>query len=154
SQCLFTVGLQAKDLTLCAIDAADLVIAIGYDLVEYHPRLWNPKGDKTILHIDFLPAEVDENYLAEVEIVGDIAHTLWMLNQRLERKALTFELGQQASVREQMSAEIMEYKDDDAIGSIRPQKALWDVRQALGADDILLSDVGAHKMWIARYYQC
>ncbi len=59
--CLYTVGLQAKDIVTCAIDAADLVICIGYDLVEYHPRLWNPKGDKRIIHADFLPAEIDEN---------------------------------------------------------------------------------------------
>ena len=75
---LYTIGLQSKDLATCAIDAADLVIAIGYDLVEYHPHLWNARNDKTILHIDFLPAEVDGNYRPALEVVGDVAHTLWM----------------------------------------------------------------------------
>jgi acetolactate synthase-1/2/3 large subunit len=46
------------------------------------------------------------------------------------------------------------HKDDDSQGSIRPQKVLWDVREMMGPEDILLSDVGAHKMWIARHYQC
>jgi acetolactate synthase-1/2/3 large subunit len=153
--CLFTIGLQAKDVVACALDAADLVITLGYDMVEYHPNLWNPRGDKRILHIDFEPAEVDEHYRVEVEVVGDIAHALWMLNDRLDENGdLRFDTGQQKSVRHDMIAEFEEHKDDDTEGLIRPQKALWDARQVLGPEDILLSDVGAHKMWIARHYQC
>ena len=60
----------------------------------------------------------------------------------------------QRKCRERMLDDIAAHKDDDTEGSIRPQKALWDVRAALGPRDILLSGVGAHKMWIARYYQC
>jgi acetolactate synthase-1/2/3 large subunit len=153
--CLFTVGLQAKDLVACALDAADLVITLGYDMVEYHPRLWNADGDKRIAHIDFLPAEVDEHYRVEVEVVGDLAHTLWMLDQRLDAAPdVAWDLSQQSSVRKQMMEDFALNSDDDTTGRIRPQKVLWDVRAALGPDDVLLSDVGAHKMWIARYYQC
>ena len=50
-----------------------------------------------------------------------------------------------------MKQDLEEHRDDDTEGSIRPQKALWDARQVLGKDDLLLSDVGAHKMWIARH---
>jgi len=154
-QSLFTIGLQSKDYTACAVDASDLVISLGYDMVEYEPFLWNKANDKRIVHIDFEPAEVDEHYHAEVEIVGDLAHTLWMLNERLDRDGIPeFDLGQQNSVRGQMLDDFAEYKDDDQKGSIRPQKAIWDVRQVLGPDDILLCDVGAHKMWVARHYQC
>jgi acetolactate synthase-1/2/3 large subunit len=152
--CLFTIGLQAKDFASCAIDAADLVICIGYDLVEYHPRLWNPKNDKRILHIDFLPAEVDEHYQVEAEVVGDIAHTLWALNERLGGTPLTYELHQQKTVRRQMIEEIGLHQNDRTEGLIRPQKVIWDLRQVMGPLDILLSDVGAHKMWVARYYAC
>lgn len=53
-----------------------------------------------------------------------------------------------------MTEEFEAHKDDTTEGKIRPQKALWDARQVLGPSDLLLSDVGAHKMWIARYYQC
>jgi acetolactate synthase-1/2/3 large subunit len=88
-------------------------------------------------------------------VVGDIAHALWMLNDRLDENGdLRFDTGQQKSVRHDMIAEFEEHKDDDTEGLIRPQKALWDARQVLGPEDILLSDVGAHKMWIARHYQC
>ncbi|MCB9556357.1 MAG: acetolactate synthase large subunit [Deltaproteobacteria bacterium] len=151
---MFTIGLQKKDIVACAIDAADLVITLGYDLVEYHPRLWNPGRDKRIIHIDFLPAEVDENYQLFEEIVGDLAHTLWMLNERARAQPVQFDGRQQQEVRRQMLEEFAAHKDDKTVGLIKPQKVLWDVREVLGPQDILLSDVGAHKMWIARYYQC
>jgi acetolactate synthase-1/2/3 large subunit len=154
--CLYTVGLQARDVVACAIEAADLVITIGYDMVEYHPRLWNPGAGKRILHLDFLPAEVDHHYRVEVEVVGDLAHALWMLNERWRALSTPprFELSEQAAVRRELTEEIAAHADDDTQGLIRPQKVLWDVRQVMGPADIVLSDVGAHKMWIARYYQC
>lgn len=153
--CLYTIGLGTKDIVTCGIDASDLVISIGFDLVEYHPSLWNPSADKHIIHMDFLPAETDECYQPELEAVGDLAHSLWMLNEQVNAgESLNFDLSQQAGVRRDMMAEFTEHKDDDTKGSIRPQKILWDVRQALAPEDVLLSDVGAHKMWIARHFQC
>ncbi len=153
--CLYTIGLQAKDVVACAIDASDLVITLGYDMVEYHPRLWNADGGKTIIHADFLPTEIDAHYHPEKEVVGDLAHTLWMLNERVDAASgLRFDTSQQAAVRREMAEELAEHREDDTEGSIRPQKALWDVREVMEPDDILLSDVGAHKMWIARHYQC
>lgn len=153
--CLYTVGLGSRDRVSQAIDEADLVITLGFDMVEYHPQLWNADKDQNILHADFLPAEIDEHYHPQVELIGDLAHTLWMLNERVNLRGLPdydFEL--QRKVREDMAADLAEYKDDDTQGTIRPQKALWDVREVMGPEDILLSDVGAHKMWIARHYQC
>lgn len=150
---LYTIGLGSKDIPACAIDASDLVITIGYDMVEYHPKLWNPGGEKEVLHIDFLPAEIDENYDPSVEIVGDLAHALWMLNERIDAHGpFDFDLSVQRSVRRDMTTELEAHKDDSGSGPIRPQKALWDARQVLNPEDILLSDVGAHKMWIARHW--
>ncbi|HEX9875382.1 MAG TPA: acetolactate synthase large subunit [Gammaproteobacteria bacterium] len=152
--CLFTIGLGAKDLPTVVIDQADLVITLGFDMVEYQPRLWNPSGDKTIIHADFLPAEIDANYHPDVEIVGDLAHTLWMLNERLAGVDLNFDLSGQRKMRAAMLEELSRHADDDTEGLIRPQKVLCDARELLGPSDILLSDVGAHKMWIARHYHC
>ncbi|MGD1933594.1 MAG: acetolactate synthase large subunit [Candidatus Phaeomarinobacter sp.] len=154
--CLYTIGLGKRDIVSLDIDDANLIITLDYDMVEYHPNLRNPGGKKDIIHIDFLPAEIDRNYHPKCELIGDVAHSLWMLNERIwrHRDELSFELEAQRDIRQRMKAELEEYKDDDTEGSIRPQKALWDVRDALGKDDILLSGVGAHKMWIARHYQC
>ena len=153
--CLFTIGLGAKDLPTLVIDEADLVISLGFDMVEYHPRLWNPARNKRIIHADFLPAEIDDHYHAEVELVGDLAHTLWMFNERLASgPPLDLDLSEQRRMRASMQKEFAAFAEDDTEGMLRPQKVLWDVRAALGPGDFLLSDVGAHKMWIARYYQC
>ena len=153
--CLYTIGLGAKDLPTLAVDSADLVITLGFDMVEYHPHLWNPKADKSIIHADFLPAEIDQYYNPDVELVGDLAHTLWMLNERVKQGGLPkYDLSGQADVRARMGEELAQHANDDTDGSIRPQKMLCDLRAVLGPEDILLSDVGAHKMWIARHFHC
>ncbi len=155
--CLYTIGLGSNDYPAIAIEAADVVICLGYDMVEYHPHLWNPRGDKRIVHCDFIPAEIDQHYRIEVEVVGDLAHTLWMLNARVEAlgaDALAYDHGHTRAARAAMKTDLEAHRDDVTEGSIRPQKALWDARQVLGAEDLLLSDVGAHKMWVARHYQC
>ena len=153
--CLYTIGLGAKDLPTLAVDAADLVITLGFDMVEYHPHLWNPNADKSIIHADFLPAEIDQYYNPDVELVGDLAHTLWMLNERVVSRGLPdYDLTDQADIRLRMSEELALHADDDTQGSLRPQKMLYDLRALLAADAIVLSDVGAHKMWIARHYHC
>ena len=153
--CLYTIGLSRKDIPSLAIDQADLILAVGVDIVEYHPRLWNASCDKAILHIDTLPAEIDEFYQPREELIGDIARTLAMLNERLSRVEIpAYDLAAQREVRARMTDELAAHSDDDTRGSLRPQKMLWDVRKLMGPQDILLSDVGAHKMWIARHYHC
>jgi acetolactate synthase-1/2/3 large subunit len=153
--CLYTIGLGSKDYPTLAIDEADLVITIGFDMVEYHPRLWNPHRNKPIIHADFLPAEIDEYYHPQLELIGDLGHTIWMLNERLQIHGTpSYDLSQQAETRRLMQNELAEHAEDDTSGSIRPQKMLWDARKIMGPEDIVLSDVGAHKMWIARHYHC
>ena len=153
--CLYTVGLGSKDHISLAIDDADLVITLGFDMVEYHPQLWNSNKDNRILHADFLPAEIDEHYHPETEVIGDLAHALWKLNEKIDAEGLPeYDFKLQDNSRAKIATDFAEYKDDTTEGTIRPQKAIWDARQVMGPHDILLSDVGAHKMWIARHYQC
>ena len=152
---LFTIGLQQKDYPAHAVDEADLVVTIGYDLVEYPPRLWNPGGKKTVIDIDVSPAEIDADYQPQIELVGEIERSLIGLAEHFERtEHPTYDFAQQRKWRERMIGDLTAYADDDTEGTIRPQKAIADVRAALGPNDILLSGVGAHKMWIARYYHC
>jgi acetolactate synthase-1/2/3 large subunit len=157
--CLFTMGLGSGDYNNLAFDDADLVISCGYDLVEYGPAAWNRtnKDAKKIIHLDFWPAEVDRDYQADVEIVGDLADALWQLNEAVNEiygdRLPLFDIADRAKLRGIMSDEFDAEKDNTSL-PVKPQKVLWDVRRFMGPDDILLSDVGAHKMWIARYYQC
>jgi acetolactate synthase-1/2/3 large subunit len=147
--------LQSKDVVFRAIEAADLIISVGFDMVEYHPRRWNPNGENPVVHIDFLPAEIDEHYNPDIEVIGDVAHAFWMLNERVARDGVpTFDLSYQKRARTEMQQELALHKDDADEGPVRPQKVLWDCRELLRPNDIVLSDVGAHKMWIARHYHC
>ncbi len=155
--CLFTVGLQGRDHVNCAIDAADTVIAVGYDLVEYAPEFWNNGREKTIIHIDFESAEIDVAYPVTVDVVSDIADALWQINEeldrRLEDKATLFDIADRTHLRDAIAADLAAEAADESF-PMKPQRILNDLRKALGPDDIVLSDVGAHKMWVARYYQC
>ncbi len=155
SYCLFTIGLQQRDYTALAVEDADLVIALGYDLVEYPPSLWNADADTPVVHIDFLPAEIDRHYHPTAECVGDLAHALWALTERMIRDgAPDYDLRDQARIRTRLLEEFAAHANDATQAQIRPQKVLWDVGQALAPKDIVLSGVGAHKMWIGRYHHC
>ena len=145
---LGTVGLKAKDLVSFGFEKADVVICVGYDMVEYHPEQWNPDCCKTIVHIDASPAEVDEHYIVEVGVLGDLGEALRAIAWKAKpHEGYFFRRLRQAIVRE-----MAEYAEDQSF-PLKPQKIVWDLRQALALEDIVISDVGAHKMWIARMYQ-
>ena len=146
--CLGAIGLQAHDYVAFGFDRADLVICVGYDMVEYHPRLWNPQRDKKIIHIDASPAEVDAHYILEAGVIGEISDSL----ERIAAKAHRPARAQEHRLRKVIVEEIGAHADDTAF-PVKPQKIIWDLRQALDKDDIVISDVGAHKMWMARMYQ-
>jgi len=145
---LGTIGLKARDLPWFAFEKADVVICIGYDMVEYHPDMWNPKNDKTIIHIDALPAEVDGNYIVAVGVLGDIGTSLRGIALKAKpRKEPPFK-----DIRKSIVEDRAEYSKDKGF-PVKPQKIVWDVREVLGPEDIAISDVGAHKMWMSRMYR-
>jgi acetolactate synthase I/II/III large subunit len=145
---LGTVGLQARDYEMAGFEDADLVIAIGYDLVEHSPKHWNPNRDKQIIVIDSIAAEVDQNFVPDVELIGDVAHVLARLAADCSRSQTT---AGTSRLHEVVMAALNEARDDDQF-PVRPPRALWDLRQALGRNDILVSDVGLHKLWIGRMF--
>jgi acetolactate synthase I/II/III large subunit len=144
---LGTVGLKATDWVSFAFEKADVVICVGYDMVEYHPEQWNPDGNKGIVHIDVCPAEVDEHYILKVGVLGDLGEALRAIAGQAKPQT-TYLLRR---LRETIVREIAEFSDDDSF-PIKPQRIVSDLRRALAADDIVISDVGAHKMWIGRMY--
>lgn len=157
---LFTIGLGSGDYNNLAIDESDLVIAIGYDLVEYSPSAWNriEGGNKKIIHIDYTPAEVDRDYLPNVEIISDLAGALYQLNKallnRLSQTNLPlFNIDSRKKLRTEMLNHLNKNNSDESF-PMKPQRVLADVRSVMSDSDILLSDVGAHKMWVAREYNC
>jgi acetolactate synthase I/II/III large subunit len=145
---LGSVGLQAGDYRMAGFDDADVVLAIGYDLVEHSPEHWNPNRDKTVICIDSVPAEIDAYFMPDVELVGDIYAVLARLGEECRHVP---HQGGSAKLRDVVLGRFEQAKDDDAF-PLQPPRALWEIRQALGREDILISDVGLHKLWIGRMF--
>ncbi|MCH7881798.1 MAG: acetolactate synthase large subunit [Proteobacteria bacterium] len=145
---LGTVGLQAQDYIACGFDRADVVICVGYDMIEYHPHLWNQEKTSKIIHIDMSPAEVDEHYILECGVIGDINAAL----KGIAAEAVPKSGSQAQTLREIIVEELTAHAENDSFPMV-PQRIILDLRKALEPEDIVVSDVGAHKMWIARMYQ-
>jgi acetolactate synthase-1/2/3 large subunit len=145
---LGTVGLQSRDYALAGFEDADVVITVGYDLVEHAPANWNPRRDKRILCIDTVAPEVDEHFITEAELVGDLYHILSRLAEELRDAPRETP---RSRLDEIVLGRFAHAADDDAF-PMQPPRALWEIRQALGPRDILVSDVGLHKLWIARMF--
>jgi acetolactate synthase-1/2/3 large subunit len=146
---LGTVGLQSRDYAMAGFEDADVVIAVGYDLVEHAPEHWNPDADKQIVVIDTVAAEIDEFFIPAVELIGDIAHVVARLAAGCSRKR------SQPPESDRLRQLVMGALDDartDAHFPVRPPRVLTDIRDALGRSDLLVSDVGLHKLWIGRIF--
>jgi acetolactate synthase-1/2/3 large subunit len=146
---LWAVGLQQRDLISCAFDRSDLIIAVGYDLIEYSPKKWNPDGKLPIIHIGMTPAEIDSSYAPVVEVVGDITDSLIDILKRADRQNKPTPVT--AGLKTEIRADYETYANDTGF-PIKPQKLIYDLRQVMGPEDIAICDVGAHKMWMARHY--
>jgi acetolactate synthase-1/2/3 large subunit len=145
---LGAVGLQSGDYRMAGFEDADVVLAIGYDLVEHSPEHWNPKRDKRIICIDSVPAEIDAFFIPEVELIGDPYHILARLGEECRHVP---HQGGSDRLRELVRGRFEAAKDDDHF-PVQPPRALYEIRQALGREDILVSDVGLHKLWIGRMF--
>ncbi len=148
---LWSVGLQQRDFIACGFDHADLVIAIGYDLIEFSPKKWNMECNIPIVHIAADAAEIDSSYIPQVEVIGDISDSLNEILKIADRHGKPEPYA--ISLRGNIRADYEQYAQDDGF-PIKPQKLIYDLRQVMGPEDIVISDVGAHKMWMARHYHC
>ena len=146
-----TAGLQKGDYENGGFAKADLVICVGFDMVEYHPHLWNPNNLHTIIHIDTKKSEVDNRYIPEIELIGNIGPNLKALGEAIETPIESTDI--EFHLRHAMIEEMNRCRKSDAWPML-PQKIIWDLRTAMGSSDIAISDVGAHKMWMARMFRC
>lgn len=147
---LWTIGIPQKDYVNKAFYMADTVIAIGYDIVECAPSKWDARPDMTIIHIDTQSADVNRDYQPAVEVVGEISESIYEILRMVRRSSIPKEM---LAIRQQMETEQLEMAADDSF-PMKPARILSDIRKVMGRQDILVSDVGAHKMWIARHYNC
>ena len=146
---LLTVGIQAYDFNQAGLNDADLIICIGYDHVEYDPKIWNPRGSKRIVHLDFTPAEISTNYATEVEIVADIRESIELLLEMCRKPA---NANRTSELRASLLARVDSWRQQSE-GTLKPPAILEKLRETLAQDDVLVSDVGAHKIWIGRFFE-
>ncbi|MEX0984628.1 MAG: acetolactate synthase large subunit [Actinomycetota bacterium] len=145
---LGTIGFMVKDYANFGFDRADVVVAVGYDLVEYSPQRWNPASDKKIIHVHRTVAEVDENYTLEVGLQGSIGGTLDAIAAAASIHPVS---GTVPPVKDLLREELERGSADDRF-PLAPARIVTEIRAVMGRQDIVLSDTGAAKMWMARLY--
>lgn len=147
---LGNTALSANDFVHRAVEAADLIINVGHDVVEKPPFFMHPDGVK-VIHINFSSAAVDPVYFPQVEVVGDIANSIWRLIEEMTPQA-HWDFSRFMTVREAAETSVAEGADDDRF-PIYPQRLVADVRQAIQKRGIIALDNGVYKIWFARNYK-
>ncbi len=149
--CLGTAALSDNDYIHCAIERADLIINVGHDVVEKPPFIMYQGGTK-VIHVNFLPSDVDETYFPQLDVTGDIACNIKSMFEEVKKQE-HWDKEFFLRVRDQAQEHITGYFNDNSF-PIVPQRVVKIVRDALGKDDILTLDNGIYKIWFARNYKC
>ncbi|HQJ26060.1 MAG TPA: acetolactate synthase large subunit [Thermoleophilia bacterium] len=146
---LFTAGLARQDYPQGLLGQADLVVAVGYDMIEWPPSAWNPEGRQRIVCIDTVAPEIDAHFVPEVELIGDLSRILYQLAGLLEGK----EVGSvERRPYQRAFRRVLDAGTDDDF-PVKPQRVLRDLREVLAPGDVLVSDVGVHKLWVGRFWE-
>ena len=144
---LFTIGGRPYKDGLLPLEKADLVIAIGFDLVEYDPVMWNKDQSRKVLNIHTIQAETDAHFPVELDLVGDLSNTLKALLELVSRRTEPLEHNQIRSRR------VKELQTIPSTDQELPRKVMWTLSEKLPKESIVISDVGLHKVWVSRWYQ-
>jgi acetolactate synthase-1/2/3 large subunit len=147
---LFSLGIHKRDYVNCALEDADLVITVGYNIVEFPPSVWNERKDKRIVHVDFVMAEPDVYYRPELEVVGDISNALWAIRTRIGDAS--FDNAHHATLRK-IFDEKLHVKTCADRAPLNPQCLVHGVREVMDRDGIVCLDNGIYKIWFARQYK-
>jgi len=147
---LMTLDSGDHDEAATAIADADLVLAVGYDIAEHDPASWRREGDSTVVHVDSEPAEVYEAYNPDVEVVADIEATLSALADWAIDAGVAFAPDWYADLRAHIVEDVDREPGPEAPFAVRD--VLPVLREAMTAEDVLVSDVGSHKMAIAQNF--
>jgi len=149
--CLGCAALSDGDFVHRAIAKADLILNVGHDVVEKPPFFMRDDDPMKVIHINFKPASVDAVYFPQLEVVGDIANSIWQIQQLLKNQA-GWDFSYFSKVREHLEAHIRKDADSERFPLI-PQRIVRDVREAVPSDGILCLDNGMYKLWFARSYK-
>jgi acetolactate synthase-1/2/3 large subunit len=132
------------------LDAADAVVAVGYNPIEYEPRLWNKGRKRHLIHIDAVPADIDKDYRPQLELTGDIAATLHALAAQVEPKKSAAD----AKLLDDIGRDRREFSERAAALNgvpIHPMRLVHELQNLLSDDMTLCLDMGSFHIWLARH---
>ncbi len=147
---LGNAALSAGDFVHRAIEASDLIINVGHDVIEKPPFFMKPGGAE-VIHVSFRSAEVDPVYFPQIEVIGDIANAIWQMDTVLKKQS-HWNFSAMMRVKEKHDANILEGADDPRF-PVYPQRMVAEVRKVMPDDGIICLDNGVYKIWFARNYR-
>lgn len=150
SKFLGNAALSSGDFVHRALDSADLILNVGHDVIE-KPPFFMVRGGTEVIHVNFRSAEVDPVYFPQIEVVGDIANSIWQISEALTDQE-QWDFTRILQIREANEAQIIEGADDGRF-PIYPQRVVADLRRAMPSDGIVALDNGIYKIWFARNYK-
>jgi acetolactate synthase-1/2/3 large subunit len=150
-QFLGTAALSDHDFLHCAINRADLIINVGHDVIEKPPFFMKENGTK-VIHINFFPAEVDEVYFPQLNVVGDIASSVIHIAQHIKNKE-NWDFSYFGRIKNEVESHLTKYSEDNRF-PVLPQRLVHIIRESLPDDGIVTLDNGVYKIWFARNYKC
>ncbi len=150
-QFLGTAALSDNDFLHCAIHRADLIINVGHDVIEKPPFFMEDDGAK-VIHINFFPAQIDEVYFPQLNVIGDIATSVERLTMKIKDKS-NWDLSYFKRIKDEVESHLTKYSQDNRF-PILPQRLVHIVREELPEDGIVTLDNGVYKIWFARNYKC
>ncbi|HBL1179454.1 TPA: acetolactate synthase AlsS [Enterococcus faecium] len=147
------VGLFRNQPGDMLLKRSDLVIAIGYDPIEYEARNWNAEKDARIIVIDEAPAEIDPFMQPERELIGDISATLDLLTGSLEPQQVSEDAKEYlASLQAELTErDIVQSKGE--AGILHPLEVINTLQSKVTDDMTVTVDVGSHYIWMARHFR-
>jgi acetolactate synthase-1/2/3 large subunit len=148
---LGNAALSDHDFVHRAIEHADLIINVGHDVVEKPPFFMHEGDGRQVIHVNFSPASVDPVYFPQVEVVGDIANSIWQMKERILRQS-TWDFSYFMKVKQRLEAHLAEGIDNPYF-PVQPQRLVADVRRAMPESGIIALDNGMYKIWFARNYK-
>ncbi|MEQ8364313.1 MAG: acetolactate synthase large subunit [Cyclobacteriaceae bacterium] len=148
---LGTAALSSNDFVHEAINHADLIINVGHDTIEKPPFFMQAEDERKVIHVNFFPAEVDEVYFPQLNVIGDIANSVVQLTKGLKPKANSWNKDFFLGIKGNVSSRLTKYESDDRF-PILPQRIVKIIRDILPDDGIITLDNGVYKIWFARNY--
>lgn len=143
-------ALSDNDFLHRAISHADLIINVGHDVVE-KPPFFMEQGGKHVVHVNFSSAVVDPVYFPQVEVVGDIANSIWQIKEQVLRQG-SWDFSYFETIKVHVEDHLAVRVDDNSF-PVGPQRLVADVRMAMPSNGIIALDNGVYKIWFARNYK-